>query len=305
MFDPDGPVASDIAWLWWAMVVLGSLAFVVFMAALVIGLRRGRTRTDGRSPSPGSLRRWVLGGGVVMPAILLTFVLGFTIAVMAATRRTAPPNALRVDVIGHQWWYEIRYPDHGVVTANELHLPVDRPIEMQLSSTDVIHSFWVPALAGKLDMLPDTTNTLLLEATETGEHLSQCAEFCGLQHAKMRLITVVVSEPEFLSWLEANAADAKSPSGPLARRGQDLFLGEGCASCHTVRGTDAAGSAGPDLTHLASRSTIASAVVERTPEALREWISNPDGIKTGALMPDSALGDDELEALLAYLDELT
>ena len=179
MFDPDSSTAAEIAVLWWVLLGLGTAAFLIFAFALMVALLRRRTDhgVDEREPRAVSLRRMVIGGGVVLPALVLVVVLAATVVTMRATADEAPPGALRVEVVGHQWWWEIRYPDAGVVTANELHLPVDRPVEISLRSVDVIHSFWVPALGGKLDLLPDRANVMVVEARETGEHHTQCAEF--------------------------------------------------------------------------------------------------------------------------------
>ncbi|MGE3833395.1 MAG: cytochrome c oxidase subunit II [Acidimicrobiia bacterium] len=305
MFDTDGPVAEEIAGLWWFLLVVGTVMFVVFCAALVIALRRGRTGEGSRpAPTARSLRRWVVGWGAVAPAVVLVGVLVVTVVSMRALPAEAPPGALRVEVVGHQWWYEIRYPEEGVVTANELHLPVGRPIELELSSDDVIHSFWVPGLAGKLDMLPDRTNTLVLQADELGEHRTQCAEFCGLQHARMRLLTIVETDEDFEAWLDANGERAGEVSTPAARRGREVFGDAGCASCHTVQGTDFAGADGPDLTHLASRATIGAVTLERTRSNLRGWIADPHTFKDGVLMPATELSGEEMDALLAYLETL-
>lgn len=305
MFEPDGPVAGEIAGLWWFMLVLGVAVFALFTVVLVAGLRRRRAEdAGGDAGDPRTARRMVVGWGAVMPAIVLTIVLGFTIETMRAVPTTAPRDALRIDIVGHRWWYEIRYPEHGITTANELHLPVDRPVELRLSSDDVIHSVWIPALAGKMDLLPDRTNTLILEADEPGEHRTFCAEFCGLQHARMGLLVLVEPDDEFASWLAASAEDAVEPPTAAAARGEEVFVDAGCASCHTVRGTGADGAAGPDLTHLASRRTIAAATVSLTRQNLLEWITDPDGIKRGVEMPPTDLSESEMEALLTYLGSL-
>ena len=305
-FEADGPFAREIAGLWWLMLVLGVAVFAVFAVALVAGLLRRRAAADPGRPEPGprSLRRWVIGGGVVMPTAVLIVVLALTIDSMRAVPTTAPAGALRVEVVGHRWWWEIRYPGQGVVTANELHIPVDRPIELRLTSSDVIHSLWVPALGGKMDLLPDGVNTLVLEADEAGVHRSQCAEFCGLQHARMGLRVVAEPEDRFRSWLAANGQDARDPADAASARGRDVFREADCGSCHTVRGTDARGSGGPDLTHLASRQTIAALTRPLTRQNLAEWIADPDAIKRGVDMPATELRDEDLAALLDYLEGL-
>lgn len=304
MFDADGPIADEILGLWWLLLVLGTVVFVAFCVVLVIALRRGAGDTDRPAPSAGSLRRFVFWGGVGVPAIVLVVVMAFTVDSMRSIPGAASAGALRIEVVGHQWWYEIRYPDHGVVTANELHLPVGRQVELHVSSSDVIHSFWVPGLAGKVDMLPDRTNVLVLEADELGHHRSQCAEFCGLQHARMRLETLVEPVDDFAAWIDANDTPAAEPVGSGAAAGLDVFLATGCASCHTVRGTTAVGADGPDLTHMASRRTIGAVTLDLNRENLRAWIDDPHEFKTGVDMPPAELTDDQMDDLLAYLESL-
>ena len=311
-FDPAGPVARDIAGLWWLMLALGVAVMAVFGVALAVGLGR-RSRAVRQNPSiarpgpadPGrSALRWIVVGGVVMPVVVLLVVFGFTVQTMRATPGAAPPDALRIDVLGHQWWYEVRYPDEGVTTANEMHIPVGRPVEIRLRSADVIHSFWVPALAGKLDMLPGRENVLVLEADEAGSYQGSCAEFCGLQHAKMRFLTVAEEPERFAAWLATQRRPAAEPSGGDIRRGREVFAAAGCGECHTVRGTPAGGQKGPDLTHLASRETLASGTLPFTRRHLAEWISDPQGVKRGTQMEAPDLSGEDLEALLAYLESL-
>ncbi|MDQ3963339.1 MAG: cytochrome c oxidase subunit II [Actinomycetota bacterium] len=209
-FNPDGPVAAEIAVLWWVMLALSVAVFAVFTVALVAALVRRRREGDAAAADPRVLRRWVVGGGVVMPTVVLIVVLVFTIAAMRSTPAAAPPGALRIEIVGHQWRYEIHYPEQDITTTNELHIPVGRPVEFRLTSADVIHSFWVPRLAGKMDLLPDKTNVLVLQADEPGEHRTVCAEFCGLRHADMRLLVVAESEDDFAAWVAANE-DAAAP----------------------------------------------------------------------------------------------
>jgi cytochrome c oxidase subunit 2 len=303
VFAPEGPVAGEIASLGWLLTILGTLTFILFGVALGVALvRRRRDGSDG--PSPAALRRLVVWGGAVIPAIVLAFVLVATVDAMDDIPDRARTDALQVEVVGNQWWWEVRYPDHGVTTANEIHLPADRDVEVHLTSADVIHSFWVPRLAGKLDVLPDSTNTLLLRASEPGVHRTQCAEFCGLQHAKMGLYVVVEPEDAFSRWLEANARPAAAPDGDDARRGRSLFGRRGCGECHRVQGTDFDGDVGPDLTHLAGRRSIAAATLAMTRANLRDWIRDPHAIKSGVDMPALDLGEEELEAIVSYLEGL-
>lgn len=199
--DPQGPVAEAMAGLWWLMLALGTLVFLVFAVLLAIALfRKPRDAEPTAQPSIG---RWIVGGGVVMPLVVIIVVFAATIIAMRAIPTTPPEDALVIDIVGRQFSYDISYPDQGVESVDELHIPVGRPVALRLTSADVIHSFWVPQLAGKLDMLPDDVTTLVLQADEPGEHQSRCAEFCGLHHATMVLTVVAESEERFADWLEA------------------------------------------------------------------------------------------------------
>jgi cytochrome c oxidase subunit II len=201
--DPQGPVSQAVAELWWLMLGLGGAVFIAVVVVLALGLFRRRPAADqetGRE-RPNRFGRWFVVGGVVAPMVILLVVFGATVRAMRSLPTTAPPEALVIEVVGHQFWWEVRYPDTGVTVRDELHLPVGRPVSLQLTSADVIHSFWVPALAGKLDLLPDHPNTLVLEADEAGVHRSRCAEFCGLEHTRMVLTVVAEPEDAFASWV--------------------------------------------------------------------------------------------------------
>ncbi len=202
--DPQGPVAEAIADLWWLMLVLGVAVFLVFAVLLALALfRRWTPDPDEERAHRKLIGRWIVGGGVVMPVVVIAVVFIATLQSMRAVPEAPSADALEVEIVGHQFWYEIRYPEEGIVTANELHLPVGRQVALTLTSADVIHSFWVPELGGKMDMLPDKTNALVLQADEPGEYHSQCAEFCGLHHADMRLRVVAESPDRFAAWLAA------------------------------------------------------------------------------------------------------
>ena len=205
VLDPQGPVSEATAGLWWLMLGLGGAVFVVVVVVLVLGLfrRRPATEQEAGRERPNRFGRWFVVGGVAVPMVILMVVFGATVRAMRSIPTTAGPEALVVEVVGHQFWWEVRYPTEGITVTNELHLPVGRPVSLQLTSADVIHSFWVPALAGKLDLLPDYTNTLVLEADEPGEHISRCAEFCGLEHTKMVLTVVAEPEERFAAWVAA------------------------------------------------------------------------------------------------------
>jgi cytochrome c oxidase subunit 2 len=201
--DPQGPVSGAMADLFWLMLGLGAVVFVVVVVVLTLGLlRRGREgEPQADRQRPDRFGRWFVVGGVVAPLVILIIVFGATVNAMRFVPTTAPPEALVIEVVGHQFWWEVRYPDAGITTTNELHIPVGRRINLQLTSADVIHSFWVPELAGKLDLLPDRTNTLVLQADEPGEHVSRCAEYCGLEHTRMVLTVVAEPEEQFTAWV--------------------------------------------------------------------------------------------------------
>lgn len=300
--DPSGSAAREIAGLWWLLVCLGAVAFVVVVIALVVGLRRRPADdADERGSASG---RWLIGGGVVMPSVLIVVVLVATVASMRDVAGAPSDDAVAIEIVGHQWWWEVRYPDHGVVTANEVHIPAGRDVVLDLRSADVIHSFWVPELAGKMDLLPERSNTLVIDADRPGRYEGVCAEFCGIQHANMGLVVVAHDEQGFAGWLGEQRRRAVEPTDDLSRRGEQLFVTEGCAICHTVAGTEADGRDGPDLTHAASRETIAAGTRDNTAPNLREWISDPHAIKDGVLMPAVQLDPDELDALVAYVSGL-
>jgi cytochrome c oxidase subunit II len=313
VLDPGGPAARHIDDLWWLMLVLGTAVFVLFAVVLVLAFRR---RNDEVPPGVevSQSRWWLHGGGVALPAIGVTVVLAATIVVMQgdpetvaadreAASRSSGSEALTVHAVASQFWWEFRYPDHDVVTATELHIPAGDPVQLRIESTDVIHSFWVPELAGKRDALPDNTTFLVIEADEPGTYRGRCAEFCGLGHAHMEVLVVAHGEGEWEEWLAARSRPAAEPTGAESERGQELFL-QHCAGCHTVRGTEADGDRGPDLTHFASRQTIGSGVLANNAENLRSWIHRPGEQKEGATMPPADLSDDALAAVAAYLREL-
>jgi len=219
-------------------------------------------------------------------------------------RRAQPPDALEITIVGNQWWWEIRYPKLGIVTANEIHVPVSdaarpTPTFITLESADVAHSFWVPQLAGKMDVIPNKTNRIWIEPRTPGTYVGQCAEYCGLQHGLMLLVVVVHPRDEFERWVAAQQAPARDD--PATRAGRELFASLACINCHTVRGTPANGVFGPDLTHLMSRWTIGAGAARNTHENLQAWVNDPSTLKHGALMPAMKLSRRELDTLTAYL----
>lgn len=303
--DPQGPAARTMAGLWWLMLGLGLAVFVVFAVFLALGLFR-RRGSDGLAPGEGpagAFNGWIVGAGVVAPLLVIGVVFAATVGAMRRLPVTAPRGALEVEVIGHQWWWEVRYPEAGFTTANEMHIPVGHSVAVRLTSADVIHSFWVPALGGKLDLLPGQVNTLVLQADEPGEHRNRCAEYCGLQHTLMGMMVVAEPEERFQAWVAEQRRPAAEPIGERELRGRDVFVGA-CARCHSVAGTAAAGTEGPDLTHVADRRTLGAAAVANTAERLAQWVTDPHEIKRGVAMPAANLTPDELGALLAYLATL-
>ncbi len=304
--DPRGPAAANIAELWWIMFFLGAAIFVLVLALLVYGLFAPRQQTaDERSGN-----RWILAGGIAMPAVVLAVVFGFSIRSAALTASEAGSGAFTIEVIGRRWWWEVNYPEQGVITANEIHIPVGVPVEMLLRSGDVIHSFWVPQLHGKMDLIPGRDNTLIIQADEPGIYRGECAEYCGLQHARMHFMVVAQSAEDFEAWVAGQQQPAVAAAGEAVLHGQQVFIAAGCVYCHTIRGLDSgdvdrsAVDLGPDLTHLASRMTIGAGMVDNNRGNLGGWVVNPHGIKPGVLMPATLLAGEDLQALLDYLGSL-
>ncbi len=300
---PQGFGAARIADLWWFLLALGGAVFIAVMVYLAIALFRPRKPGDNaKNQRNGS--RVILFAGIIAPAIILFVVFGFTVSTLNAISTPSISREFTIHVVAQQWWWEVRYPYQQIETANEIHIPAGEPVRFLLSSEDVIHSFWVPELQGKLDMVPGKTHELWLQADQPGVYIGQCAEFCGIQHAKMRFIIVAEPPEEFERWVAEQRQPASEPSESLALRGQQVFLSSTCINCHAVAGTNATGDLGPDLTHLASRRTLAAATIANNRGNLGGWIADPQHIKPGAFMPPTPLTGPELQALLAYLATL-
>jgi cytochrome c oxidase subunit II len=291
-----GDGAAQVAQLFWVMAAAAALVWLFVMAAAFYAARAapGRVRSG---------RRLIVFGGVLLPLVLLT-VLAW-VGMRQTSALLAPAEGLTIHVTGERWWWRVRYeaPSGTVaVTANEVRLPQGERVAFELEATDVIHSFWIPSLGGKMDMIPGRTNRLALEASRPGRYLGACAEFCGLSHSMMDFEVVVMPSPEFEAWLTRQAGPAAAPHGPLAARGHELFLQNGCGACHNVAGTQAAGTVGPDLTHIGSRSRIAAGSLPADVASLASWIAHPQDVKPGALMPGyPMLSADELVAIGTYL----
>lgn len=301
ILDPQGPAAARIADLWWLLfwMAMAVLAFVLGFLALALFRRRPTDLTQ--QPEPRAGVRVILLAGVVMPAIVLAVVYVATLWTLRALATPAIPEGLTIHVIGQLWWWEVQYPEQQFVTANEIHIPVGQPVRIVLSSPNVIHSFWVPELHGKMDLVPGEVNTMWIQADKPGVYWGECAEFCGVQHAKMNFLIIAQPAADYEAWLQQQQQPAATPVDPLAQEGQQVFLHANCLNCHAIRGTDATGNLGPDLTHLASRRTLGSAIQENSVGNLGGWIANPQHIKPGNLMPAADLTSTELQALLAYL----
>ena len=310
IFAPAGAPADAIQTLALFVLAITGVIFVIVGGLMVYCLVRYRRRSDddGREPpqvygsNPVELAWTVVP--IIIVFVLTTTAIRSTYEIQAAP---PPPDAIQVRVVGHQWWWEFQYPALGVTTANELHIPTSDPARptptyLTLESADVAHSFWIPRLSGKTDLIPNRRNVMWMAPAAPGTYLGQCAEFCGTQHAHMLLRVVVHPPDDFQRWVQAQRQPAAS--NPQAEAGRRVFEATACVSCHTVRGTGATGTFGPDLTHLMSRDTIAAGIVQNTRENLRRWIQNPEVFKPGSRMPAMGLGDRELDAVTAYMETL-
>ena len=310
IFSPESTPADQVFHLSTFVLTVTGTIFAVVFTLLVYSITKYRQRSgdDGREPVPvyGS-SQMELSWTVIPILIVLVLFLATARVLHSVQDAPQPPTAVVVTVIGHQFWWEYRYPALGVVTANELHVPLSDPAHptptfLKLLSADTDHSFWVPQLAGKTDLIPNRVNEMWIDPHRVGLFVGQCAQYCGTQHAKMLLRVLVDSPEDFDAWVRAQRQPANQDENELA--GRQVFEMTACMNCHTIAGTAATGQFGPDLTHLMSRQTIASGAAENTPANLRLWIQNPDAIKPGSLMPAMKLNDADLDALVRYLETL-
>lgn len=291
-------IASLTAWmaLGGALIWIGVVALALFAA---LSPPTGTARTG---------RALIVGGGVVLPIAVLSVLLVSSLTELRGILAAPPQGQLAIEVIGTQWWWRVRYLVPGqqpIELANEIRLPVGRRVDVRLQSADVVHSFWIPSLAGKIDMIPGRITRIALEPTRAGSYRGACAEYCGTSHARMNLVAVVTGQDAFDEWLANQARPASAPPDARAQRGQQAFADHGCITCHTIRGTAAVGVAGPDLTHVASRETIAAGLLPANEEEFERWISRTRQLKPEARMPAFAgLPGDVLDALAAYLAQL-
>jgi len=283
-------------------IIVGVIALLIFIGvegALVFAIWRYRaSRHLGGEAATFERNRRLEIAWTAAPALILAVIFILTLGTMAEINGAGVPAAMRITATGHQWWWEFSYG--GVKTANELHIPVGTPIDLEVSSADVIHSFWVPDLGPKKDMLPGVTNRLRLLAPRAGSYEGQCAEFCGIEHAWMRIRVVAQSQTEFDAWLRTQA----EPRTTSDTKAEQILLANICVSCHTIRGTTAAGTAGPDLTHVGGRATLGAGVIPNDVASMRAWLADPQRYKPGALMPSVPLSTTDLDALANYLVSL-
>ena len=307
IFNPGSLETVEIRSLFTFILIVAGIIFVLVEGMLFFAVFRFRNRPPESALQFHGNTKLELAW-TAAPAVILAVLLGFTLRTMGDVRAVASSNVLNVKAIGHQWWWEFRYPDQNIITANELVVPVNTNIEVSIESNDVEHGFWVPELFGKVDAVPGYTNRVNFTPTTASRYYygGQCTQFCGLEHAQMRFAVVVRSPDDFKNWVAYQQAAPAAPSALTgdAAAGQKLFATLPCVGCHTINGTAAAGVVGPNLTHIGSRGFIAGGVLQNTPDSLRAWIKDPQTIKPGNLMPTLGLTDDQVNLLVAYLETL-
>jgi cytochrome c oxidase subunit 2 len=312
--DPAGPQAARIERLWWLMFWVTLVVFVLVIGTLSISIARRRRSQPIPFPPKDKLPAEKPIGRVIAAAIALTIITLFVLLVASVVagknqhQSLASTNPVSIQVIGHQWWWEVRYTspqaDQTIITANEIHVPVGVPININTSSRDVIHSFWAPNVNGKRDLIPGYSTAFWFQADTARIYRGQCAEFCGLQHAHMSFYLVAETPQQFEQWKQQQLKSAPEPDTETKKRGQGVFLSNACVMCHTIRGTIAGSRVGPDLTHVASRQAIAAGTLPNTRGNIAGWIVDPQHIKPGVRMPPSPLSPDDLNALLDYMETL-
>ena len=310
--NPAGPQAERISDLFWLYCTVALAVYIVVMLFVLGTIVRRRSASDEPIVEPDAKQEarlvWIVSGSVALTVVILLVLLIADFTTGQALHSLSDSEPLKIRITARQWWWEVQYqdptPSNMMTTANELHLPVGRVVQFELISPDVIHSFWIPNLHGKRDVIPGHPTTSVLRADVEGEYWGQCAEFCGYQHANMRLVATVEPEEKFQKWLESQRKPAPPPENDRQKRGQQVFLSTSCVLCHTVQGTTARATVGPDLTHLASRTRIAAGTLPNTRGHLGGWIVDPQRIKPGVRMPMNTFKPDDLHALLDYLESL-
>jgi cytochrome c oxidase subunit 2 len=319
--DPMGPQAEHLSRLWWFFCYTLSAIFVIVLIFLLISTFKGwrrraaagheladRPETEPDPARERSMRNVVIGATVLTTLMLFVYLITSMITGRAISSPLHDEKLLTIEVTGHQWWWEVRYRNVNAsqmfTTANEIHVPVGQRVLLRMSAADVIHSFWVPNLMGKKDLIPGKYTTLMFQADKPGTYRGQCAEYCGLQHAHMALIVVAEAPEQFEAWREAQLRPANEPASDAQARGRQVFLSSPCIMCHTIRGTQAGSNIGPDLTHIGSRQTIAAGTLPNSRGQLAGWIVDSQSIKPGNRMPPNSLAPDDLQALLDYMQGL-
>ncbi len=305
-----GPAADPVTSLGWGLTIISALVIIIIAGLLLKATLRARATTVSLSTipitRPGGGSRWIYLGTGLSTIILLGLVV-WTMFTLAAIASSPEPPAFTIEIRAHQWWWEARYidgaSDRTFVTANELHIPIGKPVQLRLIGDDVIHSFWIPALAGKTDVIPGQTNLAWLEATALGTYRGQCTEYCGAQHAHMAEFVMADTAADFATWWNHQLTPAPAPASEPNMHGESVFLAR-CAACHAVRGTGAGGILGPDLTHIMSRATLGAGTVPNDPQSLRAWINDAQAVKPGARMPTLDLPPEDLAAVTVYVQTL-
>jgi len=314
VLESAGTQAAHIEHLWWITVAVCALVFVAIMIAWLWALRRAPRADEATPPDVAiattaeSKSRRVVTGAVALSALGLVALLVASVQTDRALAKLPLEGAIGIRVIGHQWWWDVYYDDPDPLktfsTANEIYIPVGKPVVITLQAADVIHSLWIPNLHGKRDLIPGHTLTMPIKAEKAGKYRAQCAEFCGLQHAFMALTVNVLPQPDYDRWHDAQLQSAPEPAADAAKRGHDLFLSGDCMMCHAIQGTTANARFGPDLTHIASRETLGAGRIANTPENMAAWIADPGKFKPGVNMPAHRVAKADLDALVAYLGTL-
>ena len=310
ILNPFSPAAESTAWMFYLVFWIAVIIFILVEALLVFFVLRYQRRAENEHPEQYHGNTKLEITWTVIPALILVVVFVFTIRTMGEVGPSNPPaKGMPIRVIGHQWWWEVQYNDGKVKYATDVHIPAGQVVNVELTSQNVIHSFWVPSLMGKTDVVPGHTNTTWLLTDQLGKYDGQCAEFCGAQHANMLFNVIVQSPSDFEAWLKAVEAPAAEPApGSLAAKGKEVFLNPKnlCIGCHAIDGTNAVGVTGPNLTHVASRSCLAGCLFENNHENLLNWLRNPQAVKPGTIMNIKAanLSEDDIAALVAYMESL-
>ncbi len=306
MLAPEGPQAARAAWLTWLMLAVAAAVLAGLTVLLLIAYVRARRNREGAdlyAHDRIAMRLVLLGGGLASLVTLAAAV--FNSLPVSFADINAGTSAINIEVIAHQWWWEVHYTDQNFSTANEIHIPAGQPVNIHMTSADVVHSLWIPQLRGRIDAIPGQTSTVTLQADAPGIYRGQCAEICGEQHANMALLVIADTPQAYQAWLaDQQKASVEPQVGSIEQMGQQAFLGSACTYCHTIRGTNASGQLGPDLTHIASRMTIGSGILPNNRGSLAGWIINSQGIKPGNHMPPMDLTSEQLQALLDYMATL-